>query len=249
MANATFRFTLPEDKDVDQLVIQSSLTETGNYTDETTVPYEYGEVSYEYSNLDITKWYRIQFVNSVASESGPYSAAVYGGDINNSNPFLAIGSETEGANYASIMDVYDCSGLTPEDIASTRVSKALRSARAFIDLKTADMDIDRFKNNFSDNISVRKYNASLRVLKEAEINLAMSNVYKELSDNQIIERLRSGEDITNVSLGGSNIGIEGNSGNATLMDSLLVLSDNYRDVALSLIKTLAPSSVSIRYMG
>ena len=249
MANATFRFTLPQDRDTDQLIIQSSLMEAGNYTTEATVTYEYGTVSHQLLDIDVTKWYRICFSNSSTSTSGPYSAGIYGGDINNSNPFLAIGSETEGANYASVVDIYEYSGLTPEDVPSTRVTKALRSARALIDLKTSDMDIDRFKTNFLDNVSARKYNASLRILKEAEINLALSSVYKELSDDQIIDRMRTGEDVTSVSLGGSGMNIEGNVDNRSLMEVLLNLSDSYRDVALGLIKTLAPSVVPLRYGG
>jgi len=247
MTIATFQFSLPDDKDANQIVIQSSLTQTGSYGNEATAPYEYGAVSYEYKTLDITRWYRIQFVNTLLSESGPFSQPVYGGDVTNSSPFLAIGTETEGSNFATIADVFAYSNLTSSDITSARVSQALRSARAFIDLKTADMNIDRFKKNFRDDVSARKYNASLRVLKEAEISLALSNVYRDLSDNQVLERMRSGDDITSMSLGGAALQLEGNRGNDTLAHYLKQLSESYKDTALELIRTLAPTSVSIRW--
>lgn len=188
--SGVFTFGLPEDENSDQLLIYSSITETGSYALDATVSYEYGTASYEYDSLDDTKWYKIKFNNSVDGEAGPLSDAVYGGNFSKASPFLAVSTTTDGANYATTDDVYDYSSLTAQDVTAARVSQALRRARALVDLRTADLDLDRFTHTFDTDVARKKHNATLRVLKEAEINIALGMVYRGLSDDLIVDKMR-----------------------------------------------------------
>ncbi len=204
--SAVITFSLPEDLDADTLIILSSNTKDGSYASTHTVGYAYGLTSYEYDELDDTLWYKIQFFNSSDNEYGPISDPVYGGTFSAGAPFLAVSSTTDGANYATTQDLYDYSGLTAQDIPQSRVSNALRRARAVLDYRTAEMGLDRFEV-FDTETARRKYNASLRILKEAEINMALGNLYTNLSDDLIISNMREGEGAASgsISVGGTSV--------------------------------------------
>lgn len=204
--SATITFSLPEDSNSDYLYIYSATTENGTYSLATSVAYEYGTTKYEYDSLSDSSWYKIRFYNSSDNEYGPYSDPVYGGDFEAAAPFLAVSSTTDGANYATSTDVYRYSHLTTQDVSDSEVSRALKQARARIDYRTAEMGLSRFEV-FDSDTAKRKYNATLRLIKEAEINIALSVIYTNLSDDLILENMRggTGSQAGSVSIGSTSV--------------------------------------------
>lgn len=205
--NTTITFSLPEDMNSDKLDLYQSTTKNGSYGLLETADYEYGITSFQATDLDDTGWYKIRFRNTSDNTVGPFSDPVYGGTYAAAAPFLAVTSATDGANYATVQDVFDYANLTSEDISTARVSSALKRARAVIDWRTAEMDFERFRD-YDDDTARRKYNASLRILKEAEINIALGNLYQNLSDDRIIANMREGASgkFNTVSIGGATVG-------------------------------------------
>lgn len=250
--SAVFSFALPEDENSNQLLIYSATTETGTYSLDTTVTYEYGEVTYEYDSLDDTKWYKIKFNNSTDAEAGPLSDAVYGGDFSKASPFLAVSTGTDGAHYATTQDVYDYSNLTTSDVSRDRVSQALRRARAVIDLRTYDLDLDRFTNEFESHVARKKFNANLRIVREAEINIALSNVYRGLADNLVISKMRdqlAGTDnaFSSVSIGNTTINESGGAGDPANIARLNGLANRYAQYGEQMLNSIKPTSVRLKY--
>jgi hypothetical protein len=240
--SATFTFSLPEDLDADTLCIEEATTQTGTYTEVATPEYSYGELSYEYDSLDDTKWYRIRFLNSTDSEYGPYSESVYGGDFDNASPFLAVSTATDGAHYASTQDVYNYSNLTATDATRSQVSAALKRARAVIDLRTAELSLSRFKL-YPTEIARKKYNATMRILKEAEINIALGHLYRNLADDLIMAAQRDATEVEpTVSIGSTSLGSTGQQ-RLENVPKLIQLSDRYLGVGAAMLEQIQPSSV------
>jgi len=204
--NSTITFSLPEDIGSDVLELHESSTQSGNYTLLETTSYEYGITAFDATQLDDSKWYKIRFHNSIENTYSAFSDPVFGGTYASAAPFLAVTSSTSGANYATVQDVYEFANLTPEDIPSYRVSAALKRARAVIDFRTSEMDFERFQE-FDTDTARRKYNASLRILKEAEINIALGNLYQNLSDDRIIQNMRenASSKVGSVSIGNTTL--------------------------------------------
>lgn len=204
--NATITFALPEDLDADLLELYVSTTKDGNYSLIEQADYEYGTTRYDPQSMDDNYWYKIRFVDSDSGKVGPMSEPVWGGTYSSAAPFLAVSTTSSGANYATTQDVYDYSGLTAEDISTSRVSAALRRARAVIDYRTSEMEFQRF-DQFDTDTARRKYNASLRILKEAEVNIALGNIYQNMSDDRIIANTREGASSSSgsISIGDTSI--------------------------------------------
>jgi hypothetical protein len=244
--SAILKFGLPEDESSNQLLIYSSTTKAGTYSLAATVTYSYGETTYEYDALDDTKWYKIRFNNSVVSEYSAYSDAVYGGNFSQSAPFLAISSGTDGAQFATIDEVYLYSGLNNSQVPRALVSQALHRARAIIDIKTIDFDIDRFTDEYESDVSRKKYNAQLQIIREAEINYALGHIYRGLSDDVVIA---STSGTTNekpaVSVGGISLGTEGGLTNVQQMSLLAALGDRYLAVGAALLALIQPGSLRL----
>lgn len=246
---ATLTFALPEDAESDFLQIWEATLEGSAYTQVgADIAYEYGDTTYEFNALDTAKWYKIKFRNNTDSTAGPFSDPVYGGDFDSkTKPFLAVSSTTDGANYASTSDVYAYTTLTSADVPATRVSSALRRARALIDLRTMAMDLDRFKYAFDTDVARRKYNAALRVVKEAEINFALSAIFRGLSDDKIMEGIRDEGADSSISIGSSSIstdtGLSG-SQNATMLRRLEL---RYKQEAEELLDSLRKPSVILTH--
>lgn len=252
--SAILKFALPEDENSDQMRIYSSSTEKGTYSLDTTVSYEYGDSTYEYDSLDDTKWYKIQFLNSTDNETGPMSDAVYGGKFNDAAPFLAVSTAYDGANYATTKDVYDYCTLTTSDVTTARVSQALRRARAVIDLKTADLNLDRFTRTFNTDTSRKKFNATLRVLKEAEINIAIGNIYRGLADDLIMKRMRdaladNNNEKTAVTIGQTSLAQGAGLVNPRHVAELNNLANRYLAVGAAMLNALQPPSIRIHFEG
>ncbi len=250
LQSAVFTFALPEDIDTDNILIKSSTTKDGTYGVEATVSYEYGGTTHEFDSLDTTLWYKIQFRNTEDSENGPESDPVYGGDFAKSSPFLAISTLSDGANYATNEEVYEYSMLTPADVTSSRVGQALRRARAIVDLRTAELNLDRFTRTFDTDPARKKYNAVLRIIKEAEINLALSNIYKGLSDDVLMRDVRdtlAGIDtgFQAVSVGATNLSDGGGLSNTDHVGRLQLLGKSYALEGERLLEQIQSPSVRI----
>jgi hypothetical protein len=244
--SAVFTFALPEDTDADQLVLYSSTTKDGSYGIAVTIDYDYGIAQYEYDALDDGLWYRILFRNSHDGESGPISDPVYGGTFAQAAPFLAISTLTDGACFATTQDVYEYSNLQPADINPSRVSAALRRARAWIDWRTAEMGLDRLQN-FSEDVARRKYNASLRVVREAEINLALGSIYLNMSDDLIVANARGGEGSMAGTVSIGNTSVQGDAlaerGESILY--LATLASRYTETGERLLSSLDANSIRL----
>lgn len=248
--SAVLTFALPEDTASDQLLIYSSDSKDGDYSLDTTVSYEYGVSQYEYDALDDTKWYKIQFNNSTDSETGPISDPVYGGTFSNASPALFVSTSYDGANYATTQDVYDYSTLTSQDVTTSRVSQALRRARAVIDLKTADLNLNRFTRTFNTDTSRKKFNATLRIIKEAEINIALGNVYRSLSDDLVAKRLREAlggaqNESDGVSIGQTSLAGSTGLTNPRHMAELNGLANRYLAIGAAMLNALQPPSIRL----
>lgn len=250
--SAVLKFALPEDEDSDTLRIYSSATKAGTYALLTSVSYDYGVSTFEYDALDDLTWYKIQFYNSNDTEAGPMSDPVYGGSFSDASPFLAVSTGTDGANYATTQDVYDYCTLTPLDVKVSRVSQALRRARAVIDLKTAALDLDRFTRSFETAVSRKKFNATLRIVKEAEINIALGNMYRGLSDDLVILRMRealagkAGEQ-TAVRIGQTSLASSSALTNPRHMAELNALANRYLSIGAAMLNALQPPSIRLHF--
>lgn len=248
--SGVLKFALPEDTDSDQLLIYSSATRNGTYSLADTVAYSYGDSTYEYDSLDDTTWYKIKFNNSVDGEAGPISDPVYGGNFSNASPFLAVSTGTDGANYATTQDVFEYSTLTTDDVTTARVSQALRRARAVIDLKTAALNLDRFTRTFTTEVSRKKFNASLRIVREAEINIALGNIYRGLADDLIMKRMRetlsgSADESTAVSIGQTSLAQGAGLTNPKHIGELNGLANRYLAIGAAMLNALQPPSVRL----
>jgi hypothetical protein len=244
--NATITFALPEDIDTDLLELYAASAKDGSYSLVEQAEYQYGTTKYEPSSLDDGLWYRIRFTNTENGVDGPYSDPVWGGTWTYASPFLAVSSTTDGANYATTQDVYDYSGLTAEDVSTSRVSAALRRARAVIDFRTAEMGIERF-DQFDTDTARRKYNASLRILKEAEINIALGNLYQNLSDDRIIANTREGASSSSnsISIGDTSISGDDIADRSESIIFLATLSSRYFGQGELLLSSLDTNSVKL----
>ena len=250
MANyAKLTFALPEDTDSNYLQIWSAATKTGVYSQVgSDIAYSYGTTTYEFEDLVVTSWYKIRFYNLSETNYGPYSEPVYGGDWTESTkPFLAVSTTSDGANYATIQDVFDYSGLTTEDVTEDRVSQALRRSRAIIDLRTADMGIDRFQYTFKTSITRRKYNASLRVVKEAETCFALGMVYRGLADDEVIGGIRSSDLLGSVSVGSTSVTVDRSKKGIENSSYFSRLAQKYTLVGVSMLQLLSPTSITLTW--
>ena len=193
---AKITFSLPEDTGSDLLLVFTSATETGTYAAATppSLIYHYGETVAEIADIDVTKWYKIQFRNSKTSKVGPLSEPVNGADwTDKDKPEVYISTQTDGAYYATVQDVLDYTHGNLQAMitalgtgwAATSISDALKHARAIIDLRVAEMSLTRFSRTFETDIARRKYNAALHIVKEAEINFALGALYQGLVDQKI----------------------------------------------------------------
>lgn len=243
--SATFTFGIPEDIDTDTMYIYQADTETGTYTQVASVSYEYGTTIYEYDSTDDTKWYKIRFYNSVDAEYGPYSDPVFGGNFDNASPFLAVSTTTDGAHYATVADVYDYGVLLTEDVTQSQVSKALKRARSVVDLRTAELDLDRLQL-WDTEIARKKYNATLRILQEAEINLALGHLYRMLADELVMNLQRDeDEEKPSVSIGNTSLSDMGSFRVSELVPRLIDLADRYSLVGAAMLSSIQPRSLRL----
>jgi len=238
---------VPEyDKDADLLLIYSCATSGGAFTLEETLGYDYPTKVTEY-NVDESKWYKIAYSNSGTGFITPQSDAVNGANILKSAPSLEITSTADGSPYATSDDVYERSNMTAADVSVNDINYALAVARAYIDIKLSSLSINRF-SVFPVQVAQRKFNAMIRLLKDVEINYALSLVYKHMADDRILSNITSNtQTSSSVSVGQTSIaGIEGpeSISTATYLDALSV---RYSAYASDLLNTMLPNYVPLRY--
>jgi hypothetical protein len=239
-------FSLPENTGSNILELHESESQNGTYTLKVTTQYEYGITSFYAEGLNDSRYYKIRFYNNNDNVYSPFSDAVFGGTWIAAAPFLAVSSTSDGAHYATTQDVYEYANLTTEDIPTSRVSSALKRARAVIDYRTSEMDLERF-NDYDTNTARRKYNATLRILKESEINIALGNLYQNLSDDRIIENMRenSSAKVGNISIGGTSIGGDDLADRNESILFLATLSSRYFAQGEILLSSLDTNSVKL----
>lgn len=244
----TFTFSLPQDQDADQIEIHEAINKDSNYSLFDTISYEYGNTTV---NVDVstTRWYKLRFINTQNQTQEQFSEPVYGGNVVLGAPFLAVSTTTDGAHYATAQDVYDFANLTTQDASQNQVSSALRRARALIDYRTAEMDFDRF-DVFDDGVAKRKYNATLRILKEAELHIALGSLYQSLSDDLIMQARRDQEQLgQNVSIGGTSVSGSPLQEQSDSIAFLAALSDNYYSRGEQLLASLDAATIRLRPIG
>lgn len=244
--SATLTFSLPEDPNSNFILVYEAASQAGSYNLVLTEAYEYGSTSIEFDQLDDVSWYAIRFFNSNDNEYGPISEEVYGGDYSNAAPFLVVSTSTDGANYATVADVYEYSHLTASDVNQSEVSRALRQARAKIDYRTSEMGYERF-NKFNSDTARRKYNATLRLIKEAEINISLSVVYTNLSDDRIIENMRAGSETSTgpVSIGSTSLSGDSLADRNESTLFLAALAARYAAMGEEILASLDTSSIQL----
>lgn len=237
---------IPDNQNADQLLVASGLTSSGTFTLCATLDYSYPTKTTAYS-IDESRWYKVAFKESTSAWVTPYSEAIDGSQILKATPSLAITSTYDGVSYSTPQDVYDRGNMTSADAPINDVSYAISVARAFIDIKMSTLSVNRF-NGFSSAVAQRKYNATLKLLKDVEINFALSLVYKNLADDAIMSNVKTNKKTSGaVSVGQTSINqIEG-ADTTTTAQYLDGLSVRYGNYASSLLDTLTPNYVPLRY--
>ena len=248
---AFFTFSLPEDTDSDKLQLFSSATEAGSYTQVgSDIDYSYGETTYEYNALSTALWYKIKFRNSINSTQGPLSSAVYGGNFTTNTPDLFVSTTTDGAYYATIQDVYDYSTSSVSDFTNANISASLRRARSIIDLTTAEMDLDRYSDYFVTEIARKKYNATLKIIKEIEVCFALAIAYRAKADDILLERARTREGISeSITIGATSITQDNLSFAEKKYTLIMDISTRYATTGGALLEMLSPTSIPLSHCG
>jgi hypothetical protein len=237
---------IPDNANADQLLVASGLTSSGTFTLASTLAYTYPTKTTVYS-IDEGRWYKVAFKHAATNWQTPYSNAIDGAQILNNVPQLSITSTYDGISYSTPQDVYDRANMTTTDAAQSDVSYAISVARAFIDIKMSTVSVNRY-SNFSQNVAQKKFNGLLRLLKDVEINFALSLIYKNLADDAIMTNVKNGtKSSSSISVGQTSIaGIEG-SDTIPTAQYLDQLSTRYANYATSLLDTLTPNYVPLRY--
>jgi len=266
---AKIAFSLPEDTGSNLILIFTSATETGIYAAATpsSLVYRYGETTAEIADIDVAKWYKIQFRNSVTSKVGPLSEPVNGADwTNKGKPELYVSTTSDGAYYATAQDVLDYTHGSLQAIitalaagwSAARIPDALKRSRAIIDMRCAEFGLDRFTRAFDSDVARRKYNAALQILKESEINFALGALYQGLADQKVSSNMVdaiAGTDPGNwdvVSVGQSSVskgqwkaGSGGRLDDAGVIDAIRKQAARYTNIGAALLTMLHPVTISI----
>jgi len=242
---------VPVNREVDILNVYSSATSSGTFALEEAMVYEYSTRVTNYS-IDDSKFYKISYEDTSDGYVTPLSEATAGVTILEAAPILDITSSNDGASFASVQEVYDRSNITTADISETNVNYSLSVARAFIDMRLSTISIDRYRV-FADSVQTRKYNASLRIIKDVEINYCLSLVYKYMADAAILEDTTSSSSTstaTSIRIGQTTISDKDASGSSDSIEAATnfdALSTRYAQYAETALDSLAPNYVPLRY--
>jgi len=116
-------------------------------------------------------------------------------------------------------------------------------------MRTAEIGIDRFTTSFETDTARKKYNASLRVIKEAEINFALGTIYKGLADEHLTDALNDEAKASSTTIGSTSITEDPGLLGGQAAGNFLALSDNYNAQAAALLSSLYPPTVQIQSEG
>lgn len=247
IVSGVLTFGLP-DSNFNKLLIYSGVAENSTFILNTTVDYNYPEQSYEYGNINEEAWYKIKFLDTISNKTTSLSDAVIGSGILRAKPFLVLNTTYDGASYNSAQDLYDYTNLTEADASTTKVDKALRKARAYIDLKVGDTTYNRFTNAYIGNIARRKYNATLELVKECELNLATSIIFKNMSDDQMMNQIRgTTTSFGSVSIGQTSVTENSSKNPIEIANFLMAQASKYALEAAAVLNALVPSTVPLMY--
>lgn len=237
---------IPDNPNADQLLVASGLTSSGAFTLDNTLSYTYPTKTTPYS-INESRWYKVAFKQASNSWQTPYSEAIDGAQILKNIPQLAITSTYDGISYSTPQDVYDRANLTIADTPINDVNYAISVARSFIDLRMSTLSVNRY-STFSQNVAQKKFNGLLKLLKDVEINFALSLIYKNLADDALMQKVRNGESTsTSVSVGQTSVAGIKAPGSTEISTYLDALSTRYASYATSLLDTLVPNYVPLRY--
>ena len=241
-----FLVGIPDNIKSDKINVYTSTTSSGVFSLDNTINYTYPEKTVEYV-IDEDKFYKISFSETSTGWLSPLSEIIYGSKIQTSTPPVTITSGSDGSSFATTDDVYELTKLTETDASVKDVKYALTMARAFIDLKTSNLSIFRF-NSFDANTAKKKYNATIRILKDVEINYAASLIYRDLADNAILQNVIDGKSTSqSISVGATSIGGIEDSSSTTIANYLDALSTRYASYAFGLLNSVMPNYVPLRY--
>ena len=241
-----FLVGIPDNIKSDKINVYTSTTSSGVFSLESTVSYSYPNKTIEYV-IDEDKFYKISFTEESTGWLSPLSEVIYGSKIQNTVPPVTITSSTDGASFSTPDDVYELTKLTETDVSQKDVQYALTMARAYIDLKTTNLSIFRF-SSFDTNTAKKKYNATIRILKDVEINYAASLIYRDLADNAILKNVLDGKSTSqSISVGATSIGGIEDSSSTTIANYLDALSTRYASYAFGLLNSVMPNYTPLRY--
>jgi hypothetical protein len=125
----------------------------------------------------------------------------------------------------------------------------LTSARAKVNLITADQELDKYTNLYDTDVANRKYNASLQVMKDAEIYFALGLMYRYLGDAQAEKVINDTTDNSSesISIGLTSISTaSGDKRNAStkLFDDR---AKSYDALAMSILSAILPNGIPVSY--
>lgn len=179
-------YALPEDLDSDKLQLWEATTEDGSYSLSQSVNYSYAARATEFDDLDTAKWYKIRFRNSDDGTNSAYSDVFPGDGADIREPFAAVTTTFDSARYSTASDFYGITNLNSGLVSTSDVIAGLKTAKAYIDIITDDMSPIRYSRDWGTDITRRKYNAQMELVKQCEVYLAAALIYKDLSDDRVM---------------------------------------------------------------
>lgn len=242
--------SLPDDTSANFVRLYKSDTLTGSYTLDQSLVYTYGLETIDAVTIDSVKYYKIAFYNSSTLVEGNLSDAVLGSVWQTGKPSVRLTSLYDGNPLSTSTDVYNESGLTTSDFTEVRVNSAIKASKARIDLLLGETAYEKYGINNESNVSRRKYNAELEVLKQAEVSFALASIYQDMAAETIVENKTAGTSESRVvSIGSATISSEDNPGGINVAKYLENKSEIYMKKGQDLLRTIAPPSVDLSYSG
>jgi hypothetical protein len=240
-------FSLPNDTEANELLVYSGVTESGAFSLADTIDYTYPTV-YTSFIIDDSRWYKIAFNNTNTGITTPISEPVSGSGYIGSRPVVTFGDGNDGVAFASIDDVYRNAHLTESNVSRREVQYCIEVARAHIDNLTSTNGLDRYSFVWDHTPARRKYNAKIKLLKEVEINLATSMIYKNLADDAILKNsITNTKTSSSVAVGQTSIGGITGSDSIDTASYLDQLSTRYANYATGILSTVLPTYIPLRY--
>ena len=179
-------YELPNLATYDQLLLYESTTESGTFSLDQTLSYQYLTRATEVDNLNTDKWYKIRFYDTVNALYSPYSDVFYGGHYDDKEPFACVTSTFDGAGFATASGFYTTTRLKTEQVSVGLVKDALKTARAYVDVTLDDVSPYKYSIFVDTDNAKRKYNANIEITRKVEIYFAAALIYHDMADDQVM---------------------------------------------------------------